>query len=187
MVTWASVTAQPAPEAAPQVDSALLGKCIAVVDANAIIAMGPAVSSLGQVLVTTEEVLAEVRDPVARQTLEKVDFLCRAPGESARKAVAAFARKTGDLHQLSIEDVRLLSVAYGLEVELNGSAHLRSDPVPVTMHAKATPTGAMPGWGNNGPSDEWAAIDALEDDGARFPHPASAMLRLQRVLQCLRT
>lgn len=167
MVTWASVTAQPAPEAAPQVDSTLLGKRVAVVDANAIIAMGTALKSLGQVLVTTDEVLEEVRDPVARRAMEQVEFMSHAPGDSALKAVAAFARKTGDMHQLSSEDVRLLAVAYGLETELNGTAHLRTEPVPVTMHTKATPTGAMPGWGNNGQSDEWAAIDALEDDGAR--------------------
>jgi hypothetical protein len=166
MATWASVMAQPRAEAAPANTEELAGKHVAVVDANAIIAMGTSIVSLGELLVTTEEVLAEIRDANARKAITQIPFVCRAPSDASLRSVSAFARKTGDLHQLSLEDLRLLALAHTLEEKLHGTAHLRTAPVPVKAHAKQKVKGHLPGWGNNGHSEDWDAIDLVQDDGA---------------------
>lgn len=49
------------------------------------------------------------------------------------RAVTAFARETGDLHALSRTDLKLLALAYSLEVAAHGDAHLRKHPVQVRI------------------------------------------------------
>ena len=166
MVSWAARVAQG--EAAPAAAEApeLANKRVAVVDANAIIAMGTTIRSLADVLVTTQEVVDEVKDAAARSALQQLPFVFRSPSSEDVREVSTFASKTGDVFQLSLEDLRLLAVTLALERELHGTSHLRSHPVPVKAHAKQSAAGALPGWGNT-TSEEWAAIDAVHDDGAR--------------------
>jgi RNA-binding protein NOB1 len=166
MVSWAQKAAQPPLEAASEPDLGLANKTVAVVDANAIISMGSSVVSLANVLITTEDILAEVRDPSSRRALELLPIESRVPTASAISSVAAFARKTGDIHQLSTEDIRLLALTYMLETGLHGHQHIRSEPAPLITHAHHTPKGGLPGWGTNGNSEEWDAIDAVEGAGA---------------------
>ena len=163
MVSWADKLAQPQTAAAPAGDTQLANKRIAVVDANAIIAMGTAVRTLGDVIVSTDEVLAEIKDSAAREALAQLSILCRKPSSAALQRVSAFAQQTGDAYTLSLEDVRLLAVAYTLEEELNGTAHLRAAPPPVRSHVKGSAKAAMPGWGTTAQCEEWDAIDAVAD------------------------
>jgi RNA-binding protein NOB1 len=167
MASWAQKAAQPPVAAVPETDNDLANKIVAVVDANAIISMGSSIASLGDVLITTEETLAEVRDPSSRRGLELLPIQCRAPTASAIDTVATFARKTGDIHQLSMEDIRLLALTYMLETGVHGCQHIRSQPAPVTTHARQTLKGGLPGWGTNEESEEWDAIDAVGDTGAQ--------------------
>jgi PIN domain of ribonuclease len=165
MTSWAAKLYQAQPTAAPEPDQSLADKRIAVVDANAIISMGTDVRSLGDVIITTEEVVAEIKDAATRQALPQIPFVFRPPSSDALKAVSAFAKRTGDLFQLSLEDLRLLAVTLTLEEQQHGTDHLRTAPAPVRAHAKQTTAATLPGWGNT-TSDEWSAIDAVKDNGA---------------------
>ena len=165
-MSWAARVAQAAPEVEAATEHELQDKRIAIVDTNAIISRGAAVRGLGDVIVTTEEVLAEVKDAAAREAMAHIPFECQAPTLEALKAVSSFAKQTGDLYQLSLEDVRLLALAYTLEKQLHGTEHLRSAPVPVRSRAKRSDKDELPGWGNV-QSEEWSAIDAAWGDGAR--------------------
>lgn len=49
-----------------------------------------------------------------------------------RRAVTRFARATGDLHSLSVVDLRLMALARTLEVAAHGDSHLRDLPVSVS-------------------------------------------------------
>lgn len=79
---------------------------------------------------TVPDVLAEIRDKKARAMLEQLPFelQTREPSAEAMAAVIAFARKTGDFSYLSLTDLRVLALAYMLEVEANGAEHLRTSP-----------------------------------------------------------
>ncbi|KAF9084937.1 Nin1 binding protein [Mortierella sp. GBA35] len=51
------------------------------------------------------------------------------PNESSVRAVAAFARKTGDSAVLSATDLRVLALAYQLEFENCGMKRIRTEPI----------------------------------------------------------
>lgn len=165
MASWASITAKPRSSAAEEGTRDLTGKRISVVDANAIISLGSTLASLGEVLLTTEEVLAEVKDSASRAALAQLQLVCQEPSDSAVRIISAFAKKTGDFHQLSGEDLRILALTYTLEAKVHGTGHLRDAPAPVRVHTKRTVQGVLPGWGNNGASDDWDAIDSVPDPG----------------------
>lgn len=86
MASWAGMLATPATAEPVQPDSTLKGKNVAVVDANAIINMGYAVRSLGDMLFTTEDILKEIRDGKSRQVVDQVEFTCRNPSDESIKA-----------------------------------------------------------------------------------------------------
>lgn len=48
-------------------------------------------------------------------------------------AVVEFAKKTGDIRELSRTDLLVLALTYTLEVEANGSGHLRTEPVGIPL------------------------------------------------------
>ena len=48
-------------------------------------------------------------------------------------AVANFAQATGDLHSLSLVDLKLLALAYSLEKAAHGDCHLRKHPEQVVQ------------------------------------------------------
>lgn len=79
---------------------------------------------------TVQEVLGEIRDSKARHLLASLPFEIevRSPSDSAIRAVVEFARKTGDLGQLSMVDLKVLALTYDLEVETNGTKYIRTEP-----------------------------------------------------------
>lgn len=79
---------------------------------------------------TVQEVLGEIRDSKARHLLSTLPFEIeiRSPSENAMRAVVEFARKTGDLGQLSMVDLKVLALTYDLEVETNGMKYIRTEP-----------------------------------------------------------
>jgi RNA-binding protein NOB1 len=161
--TWADRLGS-APEVAPAtVQEQNEAEPVAVLDANAIISLGTSAASLAPVLASTEEVVAEIKDTSARSALSTLSISLRAPTEAAVRAVATFAARTGDLHQLSTEDVRLIALAYTYEAELYGTDHLRTEPVPVRAQGGKTAKQKLPGWGSTDAG--WEAIDNIPDEG----------------------
>lgn len=89
---------------------------------------------------TIPEVLKEVRDGKARAFMESlpITIKTREPSPESYAAVVEFSKKTGDFPTLSKVDLKVLALAYMLEVEVKGSAtHLRTDPI--TAEIKAAP------------------------------------------------
>ncbi|KAG0240792.1 Nin1 binding protein [Actinomortierella wolfii] len=87
--------------------------------------------TLAEKFYTIPEVLNEIRDRQARQDLALLPFDIEVinPTEDSVRAVATFARKTGDLAVLSATDLRVLALTYQLEVAANGTRRIRSEPI----------------------------------------------------------
>lgn len=163
MVSWAARLGS-IPEVVPAtVQEQKEAEPVAVLDANAIIALGTSAASLAPVLACTDEVVAEIKDVSARAALSLLSITTRAPSEAAVRAVATFAARTGDLYQLSTEDVRLIALAYTYEAELYGIEHLRTEPVPVRAQGGKAAGQKLPGWGATDAG--WEAIDKVPDEG----------------------
>lgn len=89
---------------------------------------------------TIPEVLKEVRDGKARAFMESlpITIKTREPSPESYNAVVEFSKKTGDFPTLSKVDLKVLALAYMLEVEVKGSAeHLRTSPI--TAEIKSLP------------------------------------------------
>ena len=79
-----------------------------------------------------------------------------------RAAVKKFAAMTGDLQSLAGTDLKLIALAYTLEEQSVGVAHLRTQPPQRTALArrpKAAAAKALPGWGSVANPEEWAELD----------------------------
>lgn len=153
-----------------------------VVDANAVIA-GVPLDRLGQSACTVPEVLREVRDSASRHRLQTLPFGIdtREPSEESIKAVARFARATGDLATLSAVDLRILALTHTLEVALHGAGHLRdSPPPPLVLSKKQQQAEELPGWGEQG--GDWSILDSMPDPG---DEPASQGSRIAAGVQAL--
>jgi len=141
---------------------------ILVVDSNAFIKQ-VRIETIGQKFYTIPQVLSEVRDAKARQFMQNFPFeiIERDPSPEALKAVAAFARKTGDYAFLSPVDLRVLALVYTLEAETKGSvSHLRSEPLPSSAALNAASTSASSNNKDNKEDDnnnEEAEGDDVED------------------------
>lgn len=100
-----------------------------VVDSGAII-KGTNLTALADNFWTVPDVLIEIRDKKSRALLERLPFTLqtREPSAEAMAAVVNFSRKTGDFAYLSLTDLRVMALAYMLEVESNGNAHLKTSP-----------------------------------------------------------
>lgn len=100
-----------------------------VVDSGAII-KGTNLAVLAENFWTVPDVLDEIRDKRARAVLEQLPFTLqtREPSAESMTAVINFARKTGDFAYLSLTDLRVMALSYMLEVEANGSEHLKTSP-----------------------------------------------------------
>jgi len=108
-----------------------------VVDTNAIIKgagltrLLPSTKNL-QSFYTVPGVFQEIVDKKAKQHLENLPFqlISREPSAKAIKAIADFAKKTGDYRELSLVDLHILALTYDLDVLGCGgdSKHLRSEP-----------------------------------------------------------
>lgn len=72
----------------------------------------------------------EIRDVKSRDLLLSLPFELeiKSPSDQSMRAVAAFARKTGDFASLSLTDLKLIALTYTLEMESTGGAHIRLEP-----------------------------------------------------------
>jgi rRNA maturation endonuclease Nob1 len=130
-----------------------------VLDSGAIIrGHGFSFKNVAKKIYSIPEVIAEIRDSKSRLMLESLPYEIelRQPSDASMKAVADFARKTGDFSALSLTDLKVIALTYTLEAELNGIAHIKTNlarnirnaanskqPTPATK-AAATPATATP-------------------------------------------
>ncbi|KAL4927782.1 rRNA-binding endoribonuclease [Aspergillus undulatus] len=114
-----------------------------VLDAGPILKNNPPLSTLlaqCEELLITPSVVAEIRDPDARQRVETMylPFLKqRSPSPKSVAFLSEFARKTGDRAVLSRTDLEVLALAYEVECERNsGDWRLRSVPGQKQVNGK---------------------------------------------------
>eukprot|EP01029_Cantina_marsupialis_P007999 TRINITY_DN1919_c0_g1_i1.p1 TRINITY_DN1919_c0_g1~~TRINITY_DN1919_c0_g1_i1.p1 ORF type:complete len:259 (-),score=130.74 TRINITY_DN1919_c0_g1_i1:948-1724(-) len=100
-----------------------------VIDAGAII-KGVRVEKAAQFFWTVPEIIHEVRDKKARQMLDSLPYKLRVvePSKEAMNFVARFARKTGDMRNLSVPDLKVLALTYMMEHRENGMKFMRTEP-----------------------------------------------------------
>jgi RNA-binding protein NOB1 len=167
--SWAQLAAAPPPRAPAPAAAPEERVPVSVVDANFFIGGSAtllAAAAAGRV-VTTPEVLREVRDRASRAALAALPYALEThePDDEAVRAVVRFARATGDAHALSGADTRLLALARALEVQYYGAAHLRALPAAPRLKARAAREAKeLPGWGAQG--GEWAEMDRLNEEEA---------------------
>ena len=91
---------------------------------------------------TVEEVIREIRDSKSRELLNSLPFELRVrqPPDFAMRAVANFAKKTGDFSALSLTDLKLLALTYAFEVEISGGEHVRLEPAQPSLVTLSRPT-----------------------------------------------
>jgi RNA-binding protein NOB1 len=106
-----------------------------ILDSGPLLKNEPSISTLlakSDQILTIPEVVAEIRDLVARSRLETtvLPFITvRSPSPKSVTVIAEFAKKTGDFGVLSGPDIKVLALAYELECERNhGDWRLRSVP-----------------------------------------------------------
>ena len=168
MSGWLNAIKTDAPEAsvepnAPSAPTASSSVTKVVVDTNAIV-KAARLERFADEAVTIPEVLAEVRDRQARHTLATLPFELKVqdPDADSIAAVRRFAKLTGDSGALSEPDVRSIALAYMLERDAHGTAHLRTSPAPVVLskhkHNKAS---KMAGWDFVPNQDDWAELDEM--------------------------
>lgn len=139
------------------------GISVIVVDSSALIDGGEKLMRCAEKVVSVNEVLNEIKDPVSRHRMAFMPFPLdpMEPSEEALKKVISFARATGDLQSLSGVDLKLLALTYTLEAQAHGTAHLRTQPPPLhVLRVRRLPEKDLPGWGSNVPNlDEWNALE----------------------------
>eukprot|EP00227_Mantoniella_beaufortii_P002652 CAMPEP_0197614028 /NCGR_PEP_ID=MMETSP1326-20131121/59317_1 /TAXON_ID=1155430 /ORGANISM="Genus nov. species nov., Strain RCC2288" /LENGTH=569 /DNA_ID=CAMNT_0043182897 /DNA_START=226 /DNA_END=1935 /DNA_ORIENTATION=+ len=171
-------TAAPPPveEAAVKVGGATVTK--AVIDTNAIV-KGFRLERFAEEAVTIPEVLTEVKDKQARHTLATLPFELKVlePDAEAVAAVRRFARLTGDLPALSEPDIKVVALAYMLERDTHGVAHLRSEPPPLVLSKhKFNKSSKQPGWDFVPNADDWAELDAMNEESENAAEAAAGLL-----------
>ena len=181
MGSWAQVAGLDAPAQQAVKTSAVDSSAgtTAVVDTNAIVA-GLQLHALASRIVTTEDVLKEVRDKRSREFLANLPFGIETlePAPQSLSAVCRFARATGDLQSLSDVDLRVLALAHSLEVKAVGSAHLRLLPAQQAVQKKSVRSSQeLPGWGDTGST--WTQLDKLNEEEEAKHDKADAMQCLQ--------
>ncbi|CAL4060566.1 unnamed protein product [Meganyctiphanes norvegica] len=110
-----------------------------VVDSAAFVKYVP-LWDLADELYSIPEVVGEIRDKTTRQRIESypVPINLRQPQPKYISFINEFSKKTGDFASLSLADVKVLALAYEIEIETKGnSEHLRKEPQQVsTEYAK---------------------------------------------------
>ncbi|GCA61994.1 hypothetical protein KIPB_000417 [Kipferlia bialata] len=103
-----------------------------VVDTNAIIHRSE-FWNYAEELYTVPEVIAEVRDPASRTWLSQmpVKLTVLSASMEHRRAVASFAKLTGDFRSLAVADMHLVALVRQLDVDCHSGSdsHLRVAPV----------------------------------------------------------
>merc|ERR1719322_449399 len=76
------------------------------------------------------DVIDEIRDKETRQRLLAcpIEIEYRDPDVESLKKVTDFSKKSGDFGSLSATDIRVLALAYMMEVKVNGTEHLKDAP-----------------------------------------------------------
>jgi RNA-binding protein NOB1 len=126
----AAAKADTAPDAGPSKPASGIQHLI--LDAGPLLSMTP-LRHQAQVFHTTPAVLAELRDPRAREhwdrlALQGVDVRVAPPSAEAVAAVTAFAKKTGDYNVLSSTDLGVIALTWQWEVAVNGKEWVRTTP-----------------------------------------------------------
>ncbi|WWD22743.1 hypothetical protein CI109_107236 [Kwoniella shandongensis] len=103
-----------------------------ILDAGPLLSLTP-LRHLATTFHTTPLVLAELRDPKAREHWERlkltgVDIRVENPTADSMAKVSAFAKKTGDFAVLSTTDLSVAALTYQYEVLLNGVEGIRTEP-----------------------------------------------------------
>ncbi|ORY23531.1 Nin one binding Zn-ribbon like-domain-containing protein [Naematelia encephala] len=103
-----------------------------ILDAGPLLSLTP-LRHLASTFHTTPMVLAELRDPKAREHWDRlglsgVDVKVEQPGGEAMAKVIAFAKKTGDFAVLSQTDLSVIALTYQYEVLENGAVNIRAEP-----------------------------------------------------------
>ncbi|WWD06274.1 hypothetical protein V865_004363 [Kwoniella europaea PYCC6329] len=103
-----------------------------ILDAGPLLSLTP-LRHLAGSFHTTPMVLAELRDPKAREHWERlgltgVEVTVENPSSEAMAAVTAFAKKTGDFSVLSSTDLSVAALTWQYEVKVNGLEGIRTEP-----------------------------------------------------------
>ncbi|ORX34902.1 Nin one binding Zn-ribbon like-domain-containing protein [Kockovaella imperatae] len=103
-----------------------------ILDAGPLLSMTP-LRHLAETFHTTPMVVAELRDPKAREYWERlgltgIDVKVESPSAEAMAEVVAFARKTGDYAVLSKTDLSVVALTWQYEVLENGKEGIRKEP-----------------------------------------------------------
>jgi len=106
---------------------------------------------LASKIVTIQDVISEIRDPMTRQRLQVLpyDIHMREPSLESVKFVTEFAKKTGDFKVLSAVDLRVLALTYQLDKQYSGGSHIKSEPTgktEVVPRSKAPSANQMAGF-----------------------------------------
>ncbi|XP_077144644.1 RNA-binding protein NOB1 isoform X2 [Ranitomeya variabilis] len=85
---------------------------------------------IGLHIYTVRDVVTEIRDKPTRRRLAVLPYelLFREPTPESIQLVTDFSKKTGDYGSLSATDIKVLALAYQLEVEHVGAEHINKEP-----------------------------------------------------------
>ncbi|KAG8865169.1 Nin1 binding protein [Tulasnella sp. 330] len=157
----------------PKIDTLIL-------DANPLITLKP-LRGLARRFVTTPHVIAELRDPRAREHWERlrliqgVDVLVRQPGALAISKATAFARKTGDYAVLSKTDMCILALTLELDEKVRESLTKEKQVDSVAdQHAAEASQNQEPT--NQSPFFETSELEAHQIPLPQSPQPPHAEL-----------
>lgn len=124
---------------------------------------------VGENIYTLPEVVEEIKDAATRSRLQftPYEIKYREPSAENLKTIIDFSRKTGDYHQLSITDLKLMALTYQLEKEFNGIEHLRTEPVKATVTSSSKVVGLtkpLPGFYIEKNSDKITTENEKQDN-----------------------
>ncbi|XP_069595198.1 RNA-binding protein NOB1 [Ranitomeya imitator] len=102
-----------------------------------------ALQEIGLHVYTVRDVVTEIRDKPTRRRLAVLPYelLFREPTPESIQLVTDFSKKTGDYVSLSATDIKVLALAYQLEVEHVGAEHIKKEP---TRKASVSTTAKHP-------------------------------------------
>nr|CAG4649422.1 EOG090X07WR [Scapholeberis mucronata] len=85
---------------------------------------------IAEIVYTVRDVVDEIKDQATKQRLRVLPYEIKTiePSSEAVLRVTEFAKKTGDYATLSATDIKVMALTYQLEVEANGSEHLKTEP-----------------------------------------------------------
>lgn len=94
----------------------------------------------GDELFSVEGVLAEIKDRETQQYVASfpVNVNFKEPHPDSYKFIEKFTKKSGDYHDLSVVDLKLLALTYELETTANGTSHLRTEPMKKITNTTVT-------------------------------------------------